>query len=105
MMSHQDLLSPRVSGQHGDAAARDPGPNAVRAGCQDDGYTRTEHETGAVGIGEEAKQLGQDVGRLEIRREKNVGIAGDLRVNSFGFAARLPIALSKASGPVEKGPQ
>src|SRR5882724_4940151 len=102
MMGLLDLLSPRVSRQHGDAATGDPGTNTVGAGCQDDGYTRAEYETGAVGIGKETEQLGQDVGRLEIRCEKNVGIAGDLRANSLCFGGLLADGVVKGQWAVEK---
>src|SRR5258707_14757962 len=102
MMGFRDLLSPRVSRQHGDAAARDPGPNTVGAGCQDDGDARPEYETGAVGIGEEAKQLGQDVACLEIRREKYVGIAGDFRANSLCFGGLLADGIVKSQWAVQK---
>ena len=59
-------------------AARDPRPHAVGAAGQDDRHARAEHEAGAVGVGEEAQLLGQDVAGLEVGHEQDVGIAGDL---------------------------
>ena len=43
------------------------------------GHARAEHEAGAVGVGQEAELLGEDVAGFEIGREQDVGIAGDRR--------------------------
>ena len=76
-----------MSRQHGDGAARDPRPNAVGAACQDDRHARTQYETGAIGVGQEAELLGQHVPGFEIRHEKNVRIAGDRRTEFPSISA------------------
>ena len=70
--------------------------------CQDDGHTRAEHQTGAVGVGQEAQQLGEDVARFEIRREQNVGIAGDLGANSLCLGGLLADRIVESQRAVEK---
>src|SRR5436190_7627458 len=104
MMSLLRLLPPRVCRLHRYTRACNPGPNAVGAGCQDDGYTRAEDKTGAVGIGQEAKQLGQNVGRLKIRGDKNVWIAGDFRANSLCFGGLLADRVVKGQWAVKQAP-
>ena len=64
-------------------ATGDPRPNAVGAARQDDRHACAEDEPGAVGVGQEAELLGQDVAGLEIWREENVRIAGDLRLDAL----------------------
>ena len=83
------LRPARMGRQHRDSATGNPRPHAVGPAGQDDRHPRAEHQPGAVGIGQEAELLGQDVAGFEIRREKNVGIAGDLRVNALGFGGLL----------------
>ena len=75
--------APRVGRQHRDGAARDPRAHAVGAAGQDDRHARAEHQPGAVGVRQEAELLGQDVAGLEVRRQQDVGIAGDLRVDAL----------------------
>ena len=74
---------PRVRHQHRDRAAGNPRPDAVGAAGQDDRHPGAEHEPGAVGIGEEAELLGEDVAGLEIGNEQDVRIARDLRPDAL----------------------
>src|SRR3954462_211898 len=86
-MRSLERLPPRVSSQHGHAATRDPRPHIVGTRRKNDGHSRAEHQACAIGIGQKAKKLGKDVGRLEVRREKNVGITGYVRVNSLSLGS------------------
>ena len=95
---------PRVRREHRDRAAGDARPHAVGAAGENDRNAGAEHEAGAVGVGEEAELLGEDVAGLEIGREQDVGIAGDLGVMPLIRAASLLIALSNASGPSSMPP-
>ena len=73
----------RVGREHRDGATGDPRPNAVRAARQDDRHPRAEDNTGAIRVGEEGELLRQDVAGLEVRREEDVGIARDLRLDAL----------------------
>jgi hypothetical protein len=90
--------------QHGDRAAGDAGANGVRAAREDDRHARAEHEAGTVGIGQEGELLGEDVARLEIGHEQNVGSPGTADRIPLIAAASALIALSNASGPSRTPP-
>jgi hypothetical protein len=66
------------------------------------GTRRAEHEAGAVSVGQEAKQLGQDVARLEIRRNRMSGSPATSEWIPLSWRLLL-MALSKAQGAVDKG--
>ena len=58
----------------------------------------------AVRVRQKAELLGQDIAGFEIRRQQNVGIAGNAGTNAFDSAAFLLMALSKANGPSRTPP-
>src|SRR5262245_65767147 len=64
--------------------------NRIGSTRQDDRNLRAQNETGAVGVRQEAELLGEHIPGLEARHEKDVGIAGDRRLDTLdlrGFCA------------------
>ena len=59
------------------------GAKIVRAAGQNNGYTRSEDDSGGVRIGEKSKFLGQHITSLEIGDQEDIRFAGDGRYDSF----------------------
>ena len=75
--------------QHGDRAARDPRPDAVRTAGQNNRNTSAEHQPSAVRIGQETELLRQHVSSFEIGDEQNVRVAGNIGLDSFNLRRLL----------------
>ena len=89
--------------EHGDGAGGHPRAHIVRAAGEHDRHARPEHDACRVGLGEEGELLGQDVARLEVGREQDVRIPGDLRLDALGFGRLLADGVVHCQGTVEHG--
>src|SRR5262245_47786045 len=77
-------LAARMSGQHGDCATCDSRPNAVGAAGEDDRHSRSQDQTGAVGVSQEAELFSQDVAGFKVGSKKDVRVTRDLGADALG---------------------
>lgn len=61
-----------MGGQRGHGAACDPRTHAVGAAGQNDWHSCAEHDAGAVGVGQKAELLGEDIPCFQVGRQKYV---------------------------------
>jgi hypothetical protein len=89
--------------EHRHGAACRAGSDTVGPAGEDHRHPGSQDQTRAVCVGQETELLRKNVARLEIRRQQDVGITGDLGANAFGSSRRLADGVVKRQRSIQDG--